>query len=133
MNATSPTFLSIERVRELHEIAIELFGGHPGILNESLLDSAVTQPRMMFEGKFLHLDLAEMAAAYLYHIVKGHPFVDGNKRVGSSLAVVFLDLNGFEMDADNEQFESLVLEVASCQVGKQPIAEFLRKHMSPAS
>jgi death-on-curing protein len=69
-----------------------------------------------------------MAAAYLYHIVQNHPFIDGNKRTGAMAAFVFLKLNGSTLDADESAFELLVLKAAQGQTDKPAIAEFFRKH-----
>lgn len=133
MNASRPTFLSVERVRELHDIAIATHGGVRGVRDDSLLKSAVAQPRSVFGGKFLHKDLAEMAAAYLYHVGQSQSFIDGNKRAGAMAAVVFLNLNGFDLNADNQEFENLVLRVGSGELDKTAVAAFLRKHMRPAN
>ena len=73
-----------------------------------------------------------MAAAYLYHIVQNHPFVDGNKRVGLESARAFLALNGVEIDAPDDDLESLVLAVASGQADKAQAAAFLEQHSRPA-
>jgi death-on-curing protein len=71
-----------------------------------------------------------MATAYLFHLVKNHPFVDGNKRVGAVAAVVFLALNDLTLDAPVSEFEELVLAVAQGQADKQAIAQFFREHVS---
>lgn len=76
----------------------------------------------------IHADLFEMAAAYLYHIVQNHPFIDGNKRTGTMAAFVFLKLKGLTLDADESTFESLVLKAAQRQIDKSAIPEFFRKH-----
>ena len=68
-----------------------------------------------------------MAAAYLYHIVQNHPFVDGNKRTGAACAIIFLAINGVEPQGDEEGLVELALAVAQGQAGKQQIAEFFRK------
>ena len=93
-----------------------------------LLESALAQPCVSFGGEYLHRGLFEMAAAYLYHIVQNHPFVDGNKRVGLESALAFLALNGVEIDAPDDDLESLVLAVASGQADKTQAAAFLDKH-----
>ena len=79
-------------------------------------------------GRFLHSDLIEMSAAYLFHIVQNHPFVDGNKRTGTAAAIVFLSLNGIELEANETQLEKLVFDVAKGKTGKHTIADFLRKN-----
>jgi death-on-curing family protein len=73
------------------------------------------------------------AAAYLYHIVSNHPFVDGNKRTGLAAAIVFLDLNGMDLIADPEEVAELVISVAAGKGGKDEVAGFIRGHIMPTS
>ena len=124
----SPTFLSLDEVIELHRDQIERYGGSAGIRDVGLLQSAIAMPQAGFGGQFLHADLFEMAAAYLFHVVQNHPFVDGNKRVGAAAAMVFLELNHVEVRVSNETLVETVLAVAQGKLGKAAIAEFLRKH-----
>jgi death-on-curing protein len=72
-----------------------------------------------------------MAAAYLFHIVRIHPFVDGNKRVGLIAALVFLGLNNLTLDADADALFDLVLGVAAGTVAKAEVAVFLQEHVGP--
>ena len=88
--------------------------------------TVIAQPRAMFGGEFLHKDLFEMAAAYLFHIVLNHPFLDGNKRTGTVAALVFLDLNGIEIDAPKGSLYDLTMSVATGQTDKAQIAEYFR-------
>ena len=111
-----------------HEDQIERYGGSPDLRDPGLLTSAIETPLATFGGRYLQSDLFEMAAAYLFHIVQNHPFVDGNKRTGAVAALVFLDMNGIEMEVDNAELVDHVLAVAQGQVSKPEIAEFLRKH-----
>lgn len=69
-----------------------------------------------------------MAAAYLFHIVRNHPFVDGNKRAGLICAIAFLGLNGSTLDADADELTDLVLGVAEGRVGKADVAVFIGRH-----
>jgi len=123
-----PVFLSLEEVIEIHRDQIEHYGGSAGIRDTGLLQSAVAMPQAGFGGQFLHTDLYEMAAAYLFHIVRNHPFVDGNKRVGAASAMVFLELNRVEPRVTNDALIETVLAVAQGKLGKAAVAEFLRKH-----
>jgi len=124
----SPTFLSLDEVIELHRDQIERYGGSAGIRDVGLLQSAIAMPQAGFGGQFLHADLFEMAAAYLFHVVQNHPFVDGNKRVGAAAAMVFLELNHVEVRVSNETLVETLLAVAQGKLGKAAIAESLRKH-----
>ena len=69
-----------------------------------------------------------MAAAYLFHLVQNHPFLDGNKRVGAAAALTFLLMNGIETRVPNETLAQMVLSVAQGKMDKIAIAEFFRKH-----
>ena len=125
---TLPTFLTLDEVIEIHRDQIERYGGHAGIRDMGLLQSAVSVPQASFGGQFLHADLFEMAAAYLFHIVQNHPFIDGNKRVGAAAALVFLETNRIVIKITNEALVETVLDVAQGKLGKAAVAEFLRKH-----
>jgi death-on-curing protein len=123
-----PHFLSPEEVLLIHSDQVDLYGGEPAVRDLNLLESAIAQPQATFGGKFLHGDLFDMAAAYLFHIVQNHPFVDGNKRTGAVAALAFLALNGTEVDAPKGGLYDLTLSVATGQTGKREIAEFFRKY-----
>ncbi len=122
----NPIFLSLGEVLEIHRDQIDRYGGHPGIRDIGLLQSALAMPAAGFGGRFLHTDLFEMAAAYLFHITQNHPFVDGNKRTGAVASLVFLSLNGVEIKADENKFENTVLSVAEGKIDKAVVAKFLR-------
>jgi death-on-curing protein len=121
-----PHFLSLAEVLEIHQDQIARYGGDPGIRDMGLLKSALGMPLATFGGEFLHTDIFEMAAAYLFHLVKNHPFIDGNKRVGAVAAIVFLALNGYEFDAPEEDFADMVLAVARGELDKAEVAVAIR-------
>jgi death on curing protein len=123
-----PLFLTLEEVREIHADQIERYGGSPGIRDPSLLQSAIAMPAAGFAEQYLHTDLFEMAAAYLFHLVKNHPFVDGNKRVAAVSALVFLELNRVDVRVPNDTLVEIVLAVAEGKTGKAQVAEFFRTH-----
>ena len=93
-----------------------------------LLKSAIGMPSATFGGEYLHPTILEMAAAYLYHLVENHPFVDGNKLVGAMAALIFLDLNGYDFDASDAEFTDMVLKVAGGKMLKAEITLFFRQH-----
>ena len=103
-----------------------MYGGSHGVRDLGLLDSALAAPRATFGGSYLHEDIISMAAAYLYHIVMNHPFIDGNKRAGLAAAIAFLNLNGYDFVADPDELADMVLTTAEGKLGKEAIAEFLR-------
>jgi death-on-curing protein len=87
-------------------------------------------PAVSFAGKFLHTDIFEMASAYLYHIIQNHPFIDGNKRAGTVASIVFLFMNGIEVDINENDLEILVLSVAEGKTGKTEITQFFRNNFN---
>ena len=125
-----PVFLTFAEVIEIHEYQLEHFGGDSGLRDSGLLKSAMGMPSATFDGAFLHSTLCEMASAYLFHLVENHPFVDGNKRVGAMAALIFLDLNGLDFDASDEDFTAMVLRVASGKIRKAEITLFFEAHCS---
>ncbi len=82
-------------------------------------------PQSTFGGEYLHSSLWMMAAAYLYHLVQNHAFIDGNKRIGANAAITFLYLNDWALNCSEDAFADLVLEVAQGRMGKDQIATFL--------
>lgn len=124
-----PTFLTVEELLAIHTDQVERYGGSLGLRDEGLLQSAAAMPSSTFGGEFLHADLAEMAAAYLFHLVSNHPFIDGNKRTGAAAAIVFLEMNDAEFTASEDDYEALVLCVAKGELEKPAIADFFRRHV----
>jgi death-on-curing protein len=124
--------LSVGEVLSLHAEQVCLYGGSHGLRDLAALESAVAMPQAGFGQSYLHEDLFAMAAAYVFHLVMGHPFVDGNKRAGATAAHVFLLTNGFGVPHELEdEFLEVVLGVAQGVVGKGQVAEFLRRVCVP--
>ena len=121
-------FLTLDDILESHQNQIETYGGSHGIRDIGLLESAIAQPEASFGGQYLHADIFQMAAAYIYHLVMNHPFVDGNKRIGLEAALIFLEINNENLSASDEELVDLVLKTTAGQVGKREIAEFFRSH-----
>jgi death on curing protein len=121
-------FLTLDDVLESHQNQIDTYGGSHGIRDLGLLESAIAQPEASYGGQYLHADLFEMASAYLYHLVMNHPFVDGNKRVGLEVGMIFLEINGVSIEASDEELVDLVLSTTTGQFGKKEIADFFRLH-----
>jgi death on curing protein len=118
--------LSIEIVREIHRAVIAEVGGTDGVRDPGLLESAVAAPQASFGGESPFADLIEVAAAYLFYLCRNHPFLDGNKRVAITAAIVFLRLNGIEPAADSEAWARLLMEVSSSKLDRPQTTERLR-------
>jgi death-on-curing protein len=122
VNPEELVFLDVDDIIEIHAAQIEIFGGSEGMRDRGLLEAAVAQPKTSFGGEFLHEGLFAMAGAYLFHIVKNHPFIDGNKRAGMLAALVFLDVNGISIDRPSEALYELTMGVAEGRVEKPAVA-----------
>lgn len=83
-------FLELDDVLAMHSQLIEAYGGSLGVRDQRLLESAIEMPRSGFDGDYFHNSVFMMAAAYLFHLAKNHPFVDGNKRIGLACCHTFL-------------------------------------------
>lgn len=118
-------FLDIDDVIALHADQLAEFGGADGLRDRNLLDSAIAQPQASFGGHYVHDGLFAMAAAYLFHIVSNHPFVDGNKRTGLLAALVFLDINGTTIEQSSDELYELTMSVANGQIQKADVTAAL--------
>ncbi len=125
----TPEFLEINDLLEIHQILINRFGGMSGIRDEGLLESALSQPQATFFGELLHPTIHEQAAAYLYHIAKNHPFLDGNKRTAYGAMEAFLRFNGYNLDLSDEQVYNMVMQVAQGEMSKEALASLLEQHI----
>ncbi len=122
-----PKFLSFAEVLEIHQDQLLRYGGDSGVRDIELLKSALGMPPATYGGQYLHTDIYEMAAAYLFHLVQNHPFVDGNKRVGTVSALVFLILNGYDFEAPEDEFAEMVMSVARGELDKADVAVFIHR------
>ena len=124
-------YLNLAEVVELHRRLLQVTGGAPGIRDFGALESAIAQPKATFGGIDLYPTLVEKAAALGFSLVQGHPFVDGNKRVGHAAMETFLALNGFEIVAAVDDQERLMLDLAAGRIGRSHLTAWLRQHLRP--
>lgn len=122
-----PIFLEVDDVILIHHDQVAEHGGALGVLDMGLLESAVEMPRSRLFGEFAHRTIFEMAAAYLFHLAKNHAFQDGNKRVAAATAETFLQLNGYEVWADEPEYSDFVLSVVAGDIPKADIAGFYER------
>ena len=118
--------LTVTQVMEIHEGVIDAFGGSRGLRDRGLLESAIGAVQATAFGSSVFADLTEIAAAYLFYLCRNHPFIDGNKRVGMTAAIVYLKLNGVEPSPDSEKWERLVLDVASSSLDRDATTARMR-------
>lgn len=125
-------FLELENVLEIQERLVADFGGATGARDLGSLQSAIGTPQLTFGGQFLNETIHEMAAAYLVQIVNNHPFIDGNKRCGATVASVFLIINGYELNPPEDLYTKLVLDVAQSKADKTDVTLFFREWATKA-
>lgn len=125
-------YLALGEVVDLHRAILERTGGAAGIRDIGALDSALAQPKASFGGADLHSSMADKAAALCFSLVQNHPFLDGNKRVGHAAMETFLILNGLEIEADVDEQERVMLNVAAGTLKRADLATWLRDHIRPA-
>jgi len=121
--------LTVEIVRQIHAAVIEAYGGARGVRDEALLHSAVAAPQATYGGRSPYADIVEVAAAYLFYLCRNHAFIDGNKRVAMTAAIVFLRLNGVEPAPDGPQWEELMLDVAASRLDREQTTARLTKRL----
>lgn len=126
-------FLTLDEVLAIHADQIERYGGSFGIRDRGLLESALAMPEATYSAQDLHPSICEKAGAYLFHLVKNHPFVDGNKRVGLAAALAFLGMNDLKLAATDDELVELVLGIAEGRFSKSDAAVFLASHLASPS
>jgi death-on-curing protein len=126
-----PLFLTLDEVLALHADQIDRYGGLAGVRDLGLLESALAVVQATFGEVLLHSTIEEQAAASLFHLVKYHPFLDGNKRAGLAVAIAFLGLNDLRLAATEDEVVDLVLAIAEGRAGKPDAAVFIREHLRP--
>lgn len=120
--------LSKEQVLLMHERLIEATGGSIGIRDEGMLDSALSNPFQSFAGEELYPSVQAKAARLCYGLVKNHPMVDGNKRIGAHVMLVFLMLNGYELSYTQQELSETILELASGSLNADDIQQWIVNH-----
>jgi death on curing protein len=124
-----PVWIDQRDALALHDRLVVLHGGAAGLRDNTLLESALARPQQHF-AYAESPDIFEMAAAYTAGILRNHPFVDGNKRTGFVVGVLFLELNGYRFAASEEEAARAVLELASGHLNEEGYTAFLRANSS---
>jgi death-on-curing protein len=127
---TEPEWLDTDIVLDIHAEQLALFGGGDGMRDLGLLESALARPLNKFA--YGETDLATLAAAYAFGIARNHPFVDGNKRAAFGSMIVFLGLNGIDLDVPPEDATAIILEVAAGEIDEDGLARWLRDNWPKA-
>jgi death-on-curing protein len=126
---TEPEWLDIDIVLDFHAEQLALFGGADGIRDRGSFESALARPLNKFS--YGERGTAALAAAYGFGIARNHPFIDGNKRTALVSMIVFLGLNGLDLDAPQEAATAMVLSLAAGEISEQLLARWLADHTVP--
>lgn len=130
-SANAPRWVTIEEVLELHDFVLAESGGLVGMRDRSLLESALMRPANAFGYEGLD-DIRELAAIYGVAVAKNHPFADGNKRAAFMALGLFLDLNGFSLQATDDDATAMMQGVAAGERDQSQLSAWLRAHTAPA-
>ncbi|MCL2772595.1 MAG: type II toxin-antitoxin system death-on-curing family toxin [Oscillospiraceae bacterium] len=120
--------LRINKIIDLHESLIRETGGISGFMNMNLLESALAAPFASFEGVYFYKTVKEQAARLAYGIIKNHPFIDGNKRIGILAMLTFLKENGIILNCSDDDLVRLGLSIAGGTFDVKDILEFIINH-----
>ena len=120
-------YLTIEEVIELHARVLDQTGGAGGIRSRDALESSIGQPFQAFGGEDLYPSLVAKAAALGFFLVRNHPFIDGNKRIGHAALEVTLVLNGMELTASVDEQEEMFLALAAGTVPREEFTAWVER------
>ena len=119
-----PYWLTREECLALHEMMLSQHGGSEGLRDDNMLESALAKPRQLFAyGK---PTMSDLAASYIFGLVKNHPFIDGNKRTGFMLGAGFLERNGYEFHASEAEAVVRTLALAAGELSESEFAAWLK-------
>lgn len=121
--------LNKRQVLLLHSALIAQSGGLDGTRDEGLLDSALNAPFQTFAEQDLYPTVLEKAARLGYGLICNHPFLDGNKRIGTHAMLVFLDINQFSLSYTDNELIEIVLRVAAGEAGYNELLDWLKTHL----
>lgn len=122
-------YLTLPEVLDIHRRVIEQSGGADGVRDLGAVESATAQPQMTFAGNELYPTIDSKATALCYSLVMNHPFVDGNKRIGHAAMETFLVLNGYELVANVDDAERVILTLAAGQLTREEFLEWVSSNI----
>ena len=125
-------YLTLLEVIFLHDRILAATGGAAGVRDLRALEAAIAQPKATFGGDDLYPTVIAKATTLCFSLVQGHPFIDGNKRIGHASMEVFLTLNGYVLDADVDEQERVMLALASGTLSRESLSAWLQEHARPS-
>lgn len=122
-------YLSKRQILLIHQELLETSGRTSGLRDEGLLDSALMTPLQSFGGQDRYPSLIEKAVRLAFGLIKNHPFIDGNKRIGTHAMLVFLALNGVELSYTDDEMIAIILSMAAGQVDESGLRAWIDEHL----
>ena len=120
--------LSKPQILRLHEQLVAATGGSDGLRDEGMLDSALSAPFQTFGGEDVYPSLQQKATRLCFGLIKNHPFVDGNKRIGAHAMLVFLSLNGIELQYTQTELSDIILQLAANTIQSSDLPNWISTH-----
>jgi death-on-curing protein len=124
-------YLTLSDIFALYDAVMARSGGFVGLANRAALEAALAQPQATFDQQDLYPSLTDKAAALGFALIRNHPFVDGNKRIGHAAMELFLILNGWESAASVDAQEQLILQLAAGDLERPDLVAWLQQHIVP--
>ena len=122
--------LTKDQIIKLHEAIYVRYGGSCGVLNDGMLDSALQAPFQTFGGKELLPDTKDKIIRLAYGLIKNHSFRDGNKRIGALVLLILLELNGYHVNATNDEFADIIMGIAASEKDEEDLKNWVEKHIA---
>ena len=122
-------FITKEQIILLHEGLIRNFGGSPELRDESLLDSAINTPFQTYDGLDLYPEIYQKASRLAYGLIRNHPFVDGNKRIGAHVMLLFLEINNVYINYEDDELIKIILSIASGKSTDKDLSFWIKNHI----
>ena len=121
--------LTKDQIIMLHEAIYKRYGGDVGVLNDGMLNSALQAPFQTFGGEELYPETKDKIIRLAYGLIKNHSFRDGNKRIGALVLLVLLEINGYHVNASNEEFTDIIMGIAASEKDDEDLKKWVEKHI----
>ena len=121
--------LTKDQIIMLHEAIYKRYGGDVGVLNDGMLNSALQAPFQTFGGEELYPETKDKIIRLAYGLIKNHSFRDGNKRIGALVLLVLLEINGYHVNASNEEFADIIMGIAASEKDDEDLKKWVEEHI----
>lgn len=126
-----PIWLSVELIEAIHERQLVEHGGGSGVRDHGLLEPALARPQQLYSYGGEQIDVIALAASYAFGLSRNHPFIDGNKRTAAVACELFLELNGYQLVADDSDLYPVFISLAAGELSEEALLDWLRQNARP--